>query len=339
MLPLAHSRIISVEPLAAVAGGRVCVRGSDIGGRDRLPVITIGGLPARVVYCSPHAVACLVPEELRGGEVPIRLDTAPGETVFLKVGVPVATDLHQVDSPAIGRDGTLFLTHSGTRGDSSQTTVFRIGPDGFREPFVLGLTNPTSLAIHPNGQLYVSSRFDGTVFRVGADGDFHEVATDLGVACGLAFGDDGRLFVGDRTGTVFVISPEGNVVPFATLPPSVAAFHLAMAPGGDLFVSVPTLGTQDVVYRVDPAGEVAVAQDGFGRPQGLAVDRQGTLYVVEALAGVSGLYRVSAAGGVQQIVAAPSLVGVALGPSGGVVVVSADTAYRFDHLPAPEMPA
>ena len=78
--------------------------------------------------------------------------------------------------------------------------------------------------------------------------------------------------------------------------------------------------------------------DLLGRPQGLAVDRHGILYVVEALAGASGLHRVSA-GGVQQIVAAPSLVGVALGPSGEAVVVSADTAYRFDHLPAPEMTA
>ncbi len=338
MLPPAHSRIVSVDPLAAVAGGRVCVRGSDIGAGDRLPVITIGGLPARVVSCSSDAVACLVPEESRGGETSIRLDTAPGETVLLEVGVPVATDLHQVDSPAIGRDGTLFLTHSGTRGDSSPATVFRIGPDGFREPFVTGLTNPTSLAIGPDGQLYVSSRFDGTVFRVDDDGDFHQVATDLGVACGLAFDDDGMLYVGDRTGTVFVVSPEGTVAPFATLPPSVAAFHLAMAPGGDLFVSVPTLGTRDVVYRVDSSGEATVAQDGFGRPQGLAVDRQGTLYVVEALAGVSGLHRVSTAG-VQQIVAAPSLVGVALGPSGEAVVVSADTAYRFDHLPEPAMTA
>lgn len=338
MLPLANSRIISVDPLAAIAGGRVCVRGRDIGAGDRLPVITIGGLPARVVYCSPDAVACLVPEELQGGETPIRLDTAPGETVFLEVGAPVAADLHQVDSPAIGRDGTLFLTHSGTRGDSSPATVFRIGPDGFREPFVAGLTNPTSLAIAPDGQLYVSSRFDGRVFRIDDDGDFHQVATDLGVACGLAFGEDGMLYVGDRTGTVFVISPEGIVAPFATLPPSVAAFHLAMAPGGDLFVSVPTLATRDVVYRVDSSGEVAVAQDSFGRPQGLAVDRQGTLYVVEALAGASGLHRVSA-GGVQQIVAAPSLVGVAFGPSGGAVVVSANTAYWFDHLPAPETTA
>ena len=54
--------------------------------------------------------------------------------------------------------------------------------------------------------------------------------------------------------------------------------------------------------------------------------------------GRAGLYRVRADGDTEHVVAAPSLVGVVFDPSGGVVVVSDDTAYRFDHLPWAETP-
>ena len=330
-----QARIVSVRPLAAVAGGRVTIRGSGVGGDGgTLPHVRVGDAPARVVYADRDTVACLVPAELAGGSIPVRLATAPGETLFLDVGTPVATGVHQVDSPVFDGDGALYLTYSGTRGDRSPVSVFRLRHDGFREPFVTGITNPTSMAFDPAGRLHVSSRFDGTVFAVDADGQIEPVVTDLGVACGLAFDVDGTLHVGDRSGTIFRVTPSGQVSPFVTLPPSVAAFHLAMAPSGDLYVTAPTLSTCDAVYRVDRVGVVTALNRRFGRPQGLAFDAQGTLHIVEALAGASGLYCVRADGGAEHVVAAPSLVGVAFDPSGGAVVVSDDSAYRFDDLPS-----
>ena len=92
----------------------------------------------------------------------------------------------------------------------------------------------------------MSSRFDGAVYRIDASGTPVQVASDLGVACGLAFDADGWLYVGDRSGTVFRVR-DGTVVPFVTLPPSVAAFHLAMSQAGELFVTAPTLGSYDHV--------------------------------------------------------------------------------------------
>jgi hypothetical protein len=77
-------------------------------------------------------------------------------------------------------------------------------------------------------------------------------------------------------------------------------------------------------------GKVTVVCSNFGRPQGLVFDAQGTLYVVEALAGASGLCKVHTDGTVEQVLAAPALVGVALDPRGGMVVASNDTAYRLD---------
>ena len=153
------------------------------------------------------------------------------------------------------------------------------------------------------------------------------------MACGLAFDPDGTLYVGDRSGTIFRVSSEGQVTPFATLPPSVAAFHLAMAPAGDLYVTGPTLSTRDAVYRVDQGGSVTMVTRRFGRPQGLAFDGRGVLHVVDALAGASGVYRLRPDGEAEHVVAAPALVGLAFDQRGGAAVVSHDTAFRFDTLP------
>ena len=75
----------------------------------------------------------------------------------------------------------------------------------------------------------------------GRDGSAEPFATDLGVACGLAFAPDGTLFVGDRSGTIFRVDRDGRATTFATLPASVAAFHLAIGPDGALYVTGPTL--------------------------------------------------------------------------------------------------
>ena len=96
-------------------------------------------------------------------------------------------------------------------------------------------------------------------------------------------------------------------------------------------VSAPTLGPYDYVYRLDPnTGTVDRVYSRFGRPQGIAFDSQGALYVVEALAGSNGLYRVRSDGTTELVVAGQSLVGVAFDPNGGLVVTSNDTAYRLN---------
>jgi sugar lactone lactonase YvrE len=86
------------------------------------------------------------------------------------------------------------------------------------------------------------------------------------------------------------------------------------------------------VYRVDGSGNVTVRSQAFGRPQGLAFDAGGTLFVVEALAGASGLYRLPPDGEAELVLAAPGLVGVAFDPRGGLVVCSNDNAYRLPRF-------
>ena len=130
--------------------------------------------------------------------------------MYARVGTLCATGLHQVDNPVFGADGNLYVTYSGSRGQEATVSIFKVTANGAREPFVHGLVNPTSMVLGPDGQLYVSSRFEGRVYRVFDDGRYEVMASDLGVACGLAFGADGSLFVGDRSGTVFRIDRKGR---------------------------------------------------------------------------------------------------------------------------------
>jgi sugar lactone lactonase YvrE len=315
-----------------VEGGRITIHGSGFPvDRPQLPDVSIGDVQARAVYASSSRISVLVPGGLDGGRTAVRMADVPGETAFVEVGVPLARGLHQVDNPVFDREGNLYVTYSGTRGQDVPVSIFRVGPTGRRESYVSGIVNPTSMTFDAAGQLYVSSRFEGAIYRVFPNGTFEPYATDLGIACGVAFDRNGVLYVGDRSGTLFAIRDDRTVSTIATLPASVAAFHLTVGPDDCIYISAPTLGPYDHVYRVDPAtGAIDRVYSGFGRPQGIAFDSQGVLYVVEALAGWNGLYRVRSDGPAEIVVAGQSLVGVAFDPGGGLVVTSNDTAYRLD---------
>jgi sugar lactone lactonase YvrE len=274
--------------------------------------VSVGGVPARVLFAAPDRIAVEVPRVAEPGPTPVRAAWSPGATLFVHVGVPMATGLHQVDSPAVDADGRVYAAFSGPRGQDTPVSVYRVEADGGREPFVEGIVNATGLAFSPGGVLHVSSRYDGVVYRA----------------------PDGSLFVGDRTGTLHHVSADGlRTEVFATLPPSVAAYHLAMGPDEQLYVTGPTLATHDAVYRFDASGRHEVLDRTFGRPQGLGFDANGVLHVVEALAGVSGIYRCPAGATRRLVVSGPSLVGVAFLPGGDLVAATADTLYRFPSIP------
>lgn len=331
MKPSPSSRIAAVSPLWAVEGGRVTISGSGFSLEPRLPEVRLGGAVATVAYASPQSLSVIVPAGLDGGHTPIRVEGAPGETAFIEIGAPIATGVHQVDNPAFDREGNLYVTFSGSRGQETPVSIYVVRRDGSREPFVVGLANPTSLAVDPRGRLHVSSRFDGSVHLVASDGSVSTVATDLGVACGIAFSRDGDLFVGDRSGSVLRVRG-GHASVFATLPSSVAAYHMAFGPDGWLYVTAPTLSSRDVVYRVSPEGAVESFCDGFGRPQGLAFDSDGHLYVVDAVAGSSAVYRIRPDRPAIKdcVLSGGTLLGLAFDPLGGLVVSSSETVYRLE---------
>jgi hypothetical protein len=324
-----------IEPPAVLPGARLWLRGVGVPSAEApAAIVTIGGVPARLLFAAPDRAAVEVPESAGPGRAPVRAAWSPGATLFVDVGAPLAIGLHLVDSPVVDAAGRVYAAFSGPRGQELPVSVYRIGDDGGREPWVEGIVNATSLAISPAGALHVSSRFEGTIYRIDDAGRAEPFATELGVACGLAFAPDGSLFVGDRSGTLHHVSPDGTrVTTFALLPPSVAAYHLTFGPDGHLYVTGPTMATRDALYRFDASGRSEVLDHDFGRPQGLAFDIHGVLHVVDALAGGSAIYRMSPSGPRQAVVAGPGLIGVAFAGDGALVAATSDAVFRFAAIP------
>ncbi len=328
------THLIDVDPPLACPRGQVIVRGVGLlDPHGAPPVVTVGDAVAHVIAASKTRVAFRVPEGVDGGDMSVRLSTAPGD-VRLEVARSLATGIHQVDSPVFDTRGQLYVTVSGARGQQAPVSVFRVDAGGARQPFASGIVNATSMAFGPDGRLYVTSRFEGVVYRVSEQGEATPFVTEVGVACGLAFGRDGTMFVGDRSGTLFRVAPGEQPAVLATLPASVAAYHLAVGPDGWVHVSVPSLSSCDRIYRVSTEGRVEVLHAGFGRPQGLAFNAAGSLHVVEALSGLSGVYRLEEGRDPVLVASGEGLVGITFDPNGALVVASNDTVYGFVHVAA-----
>jgi sugar lactone lactonase YvrE len=136
------------------------------------------------------------------------------------------------------------------------------------------------------------------------------------------------MHVGDRTGTIFKVNGIGEERSWIQIEPSVSAFHLAFGPDDSLYVTGPTVTSFDSIWRIDPDGHTGVFFKGLGRPQGLAFDRDGNLYVAAALRGRRGIVRISPDGrDPKVIVAGINLVGLAFSAAGEMAVVSIDSVY------------
>jgi sugar lactone lactonase YvrE len=101
-----------------------------------------------------------------------------------------------------------------------------------------------------------------------------------------------------------------------------AAYHLAFGPDGNLYLTGPTISSFDHVFRISPAGEVASFYRGLGRPQGLAFDVDGNLYVSASLAGQRGIVRITPEARVERVVSGYDIVGIAFTRQQSMVVAT-----------------
>ena len=199
------ARVTAVRPAWAIEGGRITIEGTGFPvDRPSLPDVRSAARARASCTRRPTAISVLVPSGLEGGQAAGPRRRRAGETACRRHRRAVR------DGPAPGRQPGLrsrtAISTSPTAaraGSRCRCPSSGCGPTARARPFSSGIVNPTSMAIDPEGRLYVSSRFEGTVYRVRADGTVEPFATDLGVACGLAFAPDGTLFVGDRSGTIF----------------------------------------------------------------------------------------------------------------------------------------
>src|SRR5580698_7173115 len=223
--------IAQVTPPAAIAGGAVQIRGKGFARAGRPPV-TIGEIGAPLVISSDSFLIARVPEGASAGDLVIRSNGQTSESWACDIGVLLAENLHPVSNPAVDSFGNIFTTFSGSRGQKTPVAVYRIDLNFNMKPFINDLMNATSLAFDRHGQLYISSRYDGIVYQATPNGNMSVYVEGMGVATGIAFDREENLYVGDRSGTIFKISPSRQIFVFATLEPSIAAYHLAFGPDG-----------------------------------------------------------------------------------------------------------
>jgi len=323
--------IENVSPAAALPEGEVEVHGRGLGARgNHLPQVLVDGKSAHLAMSRDRRIAFKVPEHAETGLVEVRTPQGASNGVPLRVARQLSDGLHPVTSPVVSRSGMTFATISGPRGKMTPVSIVRISPDGLGTPFVSGIMNPTGLAFDPEGDLFVTSRAEGIVYRIDAGGETESYAEGLGIATGAAFDADGNLFVGDRNGTIFKISPDRKIFVYATLEPSVVAYHLALGLDGTLFVTAPSLSPNDCIWAVDTDGATRPWFRGLGRPQGLALDADSNIYVCASLNGQRGLVRVSSEGRAELVLAGENLVGVAFSPLGTAVLATHQAVYDVD---------
>jgi len=325
-------RIEMVAPSLALAGGELRITGSGLRPQElQRPKVNFGEFEASIVVSSEGFVVARVPEGATSGPVVVATDGHLSNPHTVKVAVPIADSLHPVTSPALDPECNIYVTFSGTRGQKVSVAIFKIDTNYNVKPFVAEMMNATAIAFDREGQMYVSSRFDGAVYRVAPNGTMTTYAEGMGVATGIAFDREQSLYVGDRNGTIFKIGRDQQVFVFATLELSVSAYHLAFSPKGDLFVT----GPNDRVYKVDPNGTVSTFYKGLGRPQGLAFDVDGNLYVAASLSGTRGIAKIAPDGLANLEVAGQGLVGLAFAPGRSVILAtsgSAVTTGAVHHL-------
>ena len=323
-------RITRVHPIAALPGGEIHVHGQGLAPvAGHLPVAMLGELAAGVLLSRDERLVLRVPDEGEAGLLRVLRNGAQSNSVPVEVAQLLATGIHQVSNPAVDAQGNIYATFSGARGQEAPVSVFRITPSGQVAPFVSGIANATGLAVGPDGYLYVSSRQDGTIYRVSPEGAVSTYSEGMGVATGIAFDAAGNLYVGDRSGTIFKIAPDRQIFVFATIEPSIAAYHLAFGLDGTLFVASPTPSSYDTIHAIGQDGTAKVHYRGLGRPQGIALDIAGNVYVAASFAGRRGIVQISPDGVAEMVAAGSGIAGLAFIPGGDAIVATAQALFTL----------
>jgi hypothetical protein len=322
-----------VSPQAALPGGEVRIEygGVELAGDHRFEV-HFGAHPGQVTIASSEVIVAQVPEsssEAGASELWVSENGSSSAPVPYEIGKRLAATLHPVANPAVDSDGNIYTTYSGRRGQKTPVSVYKISPDGALSPLTDTIMNATGLAFGLDGNLYVSSRHEGNVYTIDAEGRTKTYIEGMGIATGIAFDRSNNLYVGDRSGSIFKIDRDREIFVFATLEPSMAAYHMAYGLDDYLYVTGPTTSSYDSIHRISPKGEVEKFFTGIGRPQGVASDINGNLYVVGSFRGRRGIFRFATKNPEPELfISGMGLVGLAFDFSENLIVADSSSIYR-----------
>jgi len=330
--PPAIPHISGVVPEAAITGGELFIRGTSLtaGPVMERPYVSIDDVQAPVVIGSSSLMIVKVPEGASAGELVVGRGELASGIWNCDIGISIAENLHPVTSPAVDSAGNIYTTFSGSRGQKVPVAVYRIDLNFNVRPFINDMMNATAIAVGADGLIYISSRFDGMVYQVTPTGSMSVFVEGMGVATGMCFDEQQNLYVGDRSGTIFKIAPNRQIYVYATLEPSISAYHLAWGPDRHLYVSGPTTSSFDCIHRVADNGDVEVFYRGLGRPQGMAFDADGNLYAAASWMGRKGIVRIAQDRTISHLVSGPGIVGLCFSPSRSMIVTTTNAVYRVD---------
>ncbi len=327
-------KLTSVEPGYAIPGGEIAISCEGFRLDDAMrDGVFINGVGCRIVAASSCRILAVVPDDVGGTKADIKLVSggAASNTFDISVGTLLTDGMHIVANPAVDpSDGAIILTRSGGRGQHLPATLFRLEPDGYLDEMPEPMLNPTGIAFDSEGQMFVTNRAEGEVYAVSRNGTSTVFASGLGIATGIAFDGAGAMYVGDRAGTIYRLDKFGEAETFTVMDASVAAYHMAFGPDGRLFMTSPGLASFDAVHVIDKEGFDERYFRGLGRPQGLAFDKGGNLYVAACFQGRHGIVRIAPnATSAEHFVAGNSIVGLCFTSKGEMIVATGDKVYTI----------
>ena len=306
-------------PAAALPLGEVELIGANLG-PDRYgpPVSSLGTHPAQVLMSRPGRLAFRVPENA-GSRARLKCERPPESATLhrMRIARELSGGLHPVTSPAVSRSGMIYATISGQRGKQTPVSVVRVSPDGRGTPFVTGILNATGLAFSPEGDLVrdLARRRQCLSHRSAPASPpstprawaSPPARPSMRMATCLSAIAAARFSRSIRSVKIFV---------HATLEPSVSAYHLAMDTEGTLFVTGPSLSSNEAIWAIEPHGEARAWFRGLGRPQGLALSKEGDVYVAACLRAVAAWCALRRMAMPPSSLAGINLVGIAFSPLG-----------------------
>jgi sugar lactone lactonase YvrE len=176
---------------------------------------------------------------------------------------------------AVDSGGFIYLA------ESSNNRILKISRQGQVSTFA-AVQNPSMLTFGRDGNLYASLFNARTVVRIASTGAVSTFSTGYFDTEGLAFdriGSLGNLYVVNNFDTTLSkVGPTGGTAtPFATLPTQYN-IGLAVGPDDNIYVA-GNAGTTGSVTKITPSGVKSVFATFPEKPNGIAFDRNGYLYV------------------------------------------------------------
>jgi len=324
-------RIDRILPGAGIPGGDVAIYGSGFVPRPNTrPLVRFGETEASLLISAQNHLIARVPDGAAGGIVSV--ENLAGKEPAFRVSSRRA-DCRQSPSGSQSRGGHR-REHLRHLQRAARPAGCRLAVQNHGELYGETIRHRADESDRPGaGPRRISVRFLPQRWNDpsrNTEGRSQLWVEGMGTATGIAFDTIGNLFVGDRSGTIFKISPSREIFVFATLEPSVAAYHLAFSPTGELFVTGPTTSSFDRVFRINQKGEISTFFRGLGRPQGLAFDRKGNLYVTASYAGRRGVVRIAPDGKAEQVLCGSGLVGIALLPGNRAILATSSALFSLD---------